>query len=99
MTLGLIINLIYGPSEQLKIIHQYTNCNLQASYSAEDKKKYQNLQVKAIIATDMALHNNMIEEIKTKNKNYDPDSIQDKEFLIGMMTHCADLNNPDSFMY
>ena len=42
----------------------------------------------------MALHFTMIEEIKAKNGVYDENDIQDKEFFIGMMTHCADLNNP-----
>ena len=41
----------------LKIIYQYNNCNLLSSYSNEDKKRYQNLIVKSILSTDMAMHN------------------------------------------
>ena len=77
----------------LKIIYQYNNCNLLASYSNEDKKRYQNLIVKSILATDMAMHNAMIQELKNNKKDFEPAKTEDKEFLIGMMTHCADLSN------
>ena len=81
-----VLELMHAAT-QLKIIYQYNNCNLQASYSPEDRKKYQNIIVKSIQATDMAMHNAMIEEVKNNKKDFDNTKIEDKEFQIGMMTH------------
>lgn len=77
----------------LKIIYKYNNCNILKGYNDEDRKKYQSLMVKGIIATDMAFHHKMIEDFK--NCKFDKDNItdKDKEFLMGFLLHASDLNN------
>jgi GAF domain-containing protein/PAS domain-containing protein len=64
---------------------------LPPAYAAETRK----IMISCILATDMSVHFQLVDEIKAKiNNNCDFHDINDKLFLSKIILHASDLSNP-----
>eukprot|EP00479_Gromia_sphaerica_P007431 TRINITY_DN2475_c0_g1_i1.p1 TRINITY_DN2475_c0_g1~~TRINITY_DN2475_c0_g1_i1.p1 ORF type:complete len:463 (+),score=98.75 TRINITY_DN2475_c0_g1_i1:118-1389(+) len=69
-------------------------CNIFVNLNPKSKTEVRKVMISAILATDMAHHFKMCKRIENLDKNspFDKNKAVDRQFLVNMITHSADLS-------
>ena len=87
----------YHISVLRKVIETQDGCNIISQFSSAKKKEFWDLVETSILGTDMAVHNDIVEEIQSwanGEVTLDFQKMEDQIKLCRALLHCADLSNP-----
>lgn len=74
-------------------ILQKSHCNILRNVSKEDYKRIREGMIRCILATDMAKHNEILNNFKSVMKNFDFKSQEHKSLLLMILLKVADISN------
>ncbi|XP_011418592.1 high affinity cGMP-specific 3',5'-cyclic phosphodiesterase 9A isoform X2 [Magallana gigas] len=74
-------------------ILQKSHCNILRNVSKEDYKRIREGMIRCILATDMAKHNEILNNFKSVMKNFDFKSQEHKSLLMMILMKVADISN------
>lgn len=69
--------------------------DILSKFSTEDYKKFRSIIIECILQTDMTKHNDILKQLQSLHEKNELDiKKKDKNLMLGIMLHAADISNP-----
>ena len=79
-----------------ELMQSKEDLNWASRYHTNDFKRLRKIMIQTVLATDMSKHFSDLGVLKSRmsSTEFEPDSEKDKESLLNLMFHLADISNP-----
>lgn len=89
------VNENYHISRAFEIARTFTGCDIFEGFSIEEQKKCRKLMVDTVLATDMAIHFDLLKNFNSQlEATPNVNEWKDRNLLYQMIVHLADIANP-----